>query len=49
MRSRTRDEWLAHFAGTDVCLTTIYKPDEVAADPHVTARGTAATVPGSGT
>jgi len=46
MRSRTRDEWLAHFAGTDVCLTTIYKPEEVAADPHVTARGTVATVAG---
>jgi len=46
MRSRTRDEWLAHFAGTDVCLTTIYKPEEVAADPHVTARGTVTTVAG---
>jgi alpha-methylacyl-CoA racemase len=39
MRSRTRDEWLAHFAGTDVCLTTIHTPDDVAADPHVVARG----------
>ena len=39
MRSRPRDEWLALFADSDVCLTTIYKPHEVAADPHVTARG----------
>jgi alpha-methylacyl-CoA racemase len=39
MRGRTRDEWLAWFADADVCLTTIYKPEEVAADPHVTARG----------
>jgi crotonobetainyl-CoA:carnitine CoA-transferase CaiB-like acyl-CoA transferase len=44
MRARTRDEWLVRFEGADVCLTTIYKPDEVAADPHVTARGTVASV-----
>ena len=39
MRSRTRDEWLAHFAGADVCLTAVHSPDEGSADPHVTARG----------
>jgi len=39
MRSRTHDEWLAAFADADVCLTTIYTPEEVAADPHVAARG----------
>jgi crotonobetainyl-CoA:carnitine CoA-transferase CaiB-like acyl-CoA transferase len=44
MRTRTRDEWLARFAGADVCLTTIYKPDEVAADPHVIARGVMSSV-----
>jgi crotonobetainyl-CoA:carnitine CoA-transferase CaiB-like acyl-CoA transferase len=38
MRSRTRDEWLERFSDADVCLTTIYKPDEVAGDPHVVAR-----------
>jgi alpha-methylacyl-CoA racemase len=38
MRSRTRGEWLTHFADADACLTTIYKPDEVDADPHVVAR-----------
>ena len=39
MRGRTRAEWLARFADADVCLTTIYQPEEVAADPHVAARG----------
>jgi alpha-methylacyl-CoA racemase len=37
MRSRTRDEWLAAFADADVCLTTIYAPEEVGDDPHVVA------------
>jgi alpha-methylacyl-CoA racemase len=39
MRGRTRDEWLARFADADVCLTPIYTRDQVAADPHVVARG----------
>ena len=39
MRGRTRDEWLSAFADADVCLTTIYTPEEVAGDPHVVARG----------
>ena len=46
LRTRTRDAWLAHFDGTDVCLTTIYKPDEVAADPHVIARKVVSSVSG---
>ena len=46
MRRRTREEWLARFADADVCLTTIYKPEEVAADPHVSARGTMAPIAG---
>jgi len=37
MRRRTRDEWLAAFADADVCLSAIYTPEEVAADPHVVA------------
>ena len=37
MRSRTRDEWLAAFADADVCVTAIYTPEEVIADPHVVA------------
>jgi alpha-methylacyl-CoA racemase len=39
MRGRTREEWLTAFADADVCLTTIYTPEEVAGDPHVVARG----------
>jgi crotonobetainyl-CoA:carnitine CoA-transferase CaiB-like acyl-CoA transferase len=39
MRGRTRAEWIARFADADVCLTAIYTPEEVAADPHVVARG----------
>ena len=38
MRGRTRDEWLARFADADVCLTTVYTPDEAQSDPHVAAR-----------
>ena len=48
MRSRTRDEWLARFAGADVCLTAIYKPDAVAADEHVIARDVLSNVAGIG-
>ena len=43
LRTRTHDQWLAHFDGADVCLTTIYTPEEVAADPHVVARGVVST------
>ena len=46
MRGQTRREWLARFADADVCLTTIYKPEEVAADPHVAARGVMTSVAG---
>ena len=38
MRGRTRDEWLARFADADVCLTTVYTPDEAQGDPHVAVR-----------
>jgi alpha-methylacyl-CoA racemase len=39
LRTRSHDAWLAHFDGADVCLTTILEPEEVAADPHLAARG----------
>ena len=29
LRTRTRAEWLERFAGADVCLTTVYTPEEV--------------------
>jgi alpha-methylacyl-CoA racemase len=45
MLGLTRDEWLARFAGADVCLTPIYTPEEVAADAHVVAAGAARTLP----
>jgi alpha-methylacyl-CoA racemase len=38
MLGLTRDEWLARFADADVCLTPIYTPEEVAADPQLKAR-----------
>ena len=38
MLGLTRDEWLARFADADVCLTPIYTPEEVTADPHVKVR-----------
>ena len=41
-RTRTRAEWLERFAGDDVCLTTVYEPDEVHRDPHVAAGAAAA-------
>ena len=39
VRTRARDQWLAHFDGADVCLTPVYQPAEIAADPHIVARG----------
>jgi crotonobetainyl-CoA:carnitine CoA-transferase CaiB-like acyl-CoA transferase len=39
MHTRSREAWIAHFAGADVCLTTVLTPDEVQSDPHLAARG----------
>ena len=39
IRLRTREEWLARFAGADVCLTPVHSLDEASADPHAQARG----------
>jgi crotonobetainyl-CoA:carnitine CoA-transferase CaiB-like acyl-CoA transferase len=44
--ARTRDEWLRLFAGHDVCLTPVNRPDEAFRDPHVVARGTVTKAPG---
>lgn len=46
LRTRTRDEWLAHFADDDVCLTTVYTVSDVESDPHVVARGAVTAVDG---
>jgi len=38
--ARTRDEWAAVFDGTDACVTPVLAFGEVAAHPHLAARGT---------
>ncbi|WP_409330698.1 CaiB/BaiF CoA transferase family protein [Trujillonella humicola] len=37
--TRSRDEWAAHFAGTDACVTPVLGLGEAPADPHLAARG----------
>ncbi|UGQ12786.1 CoA transferase [Yinghuangia sp. ASG 101] len=44
--SRTRDEWAAHFAGTDACVTPVLTFAEAGAHPHIAARGTLVEVDG---
>ncbi len=44
--SRTRDEWAAHFAGTDACVTPGATFAEAGAHPHVAARSTLVEVDG---
>jgi alpha-methylacyl-CoA racemase len=36
--TRTRDEWVAHFAGTDACVAPVLDLDELTAHPHHRAR-----------
>ena len=36
--TRTREEWAAHFAGTDACVTPVLGLTEAPHDPHLTAR-----------
>ncbi|WP_252436742.1 CaiB/BaiF CoA transferase family protein [Pseudonocardia humida] len=38
--TRSRDEWVEVFAGTDACVTPVLAFGEVAAHPHLDARGT---------
>jgi alpha-methylacyl-CoA racemase len=44
--SRSRDEWVAVFDGTDACVTPVLSFAEVPAHPHITARGTVITLDG---
>jgi alpha-methylacyl-CoA racemase len=44
--SRTRDEWAAHFDGTDACVTPVLAWDEVPTHPHHAARGTVVELDG---
>lgn len=38
--TRDRDDWAAHFEGTDACVTPVLTGAEAARHPHNTARGT---------
>ncbi len=38
--TRSRDEWVAVFEGTDACVTPVLSFAEVATHPHIAARGT---------
>jgi alpha-methylacyl-CoA racemase len=40
LATRSRDEWAAHFADSDACLTPVLGLTEAAAHPHNSARGT---------
>jgi len=39
-RTRTRDEWAAHFGMSDACVTPVLSLTEAPADAHMVARGT---------
>ena len=40
IRSRTRDEWAVHFAGTDACVAPVLDLEEAPVHPHNIARRT---------
>jgi len=44
--SRSRDEWVAVFDGTDACVAPVLSFAEVPAHPHIAARDTVITVAG---
>ncbi len=46
-RTRTRDEWAEHFAGTDACVTPVLSLSEARHDAHMAARGVFADVGGT--
>jgi alpha-methylacyl-CoA racemase len=45
-KTRTRDEWAAHFADSDACVTPVLGPFEAHEHPHNAARGTFVEVDG---
>jgi len=47
MRTRTRGEWLAHFAGVEACLCPVNGVADALRDPHVRARGVVSSVEGT--
>lgn len=40
IKSRTRDQWAAHFAGTDACVTPVLDLEEAPVHPHNVTRRT---------
>jgi alpha-methylacyl-CoA racemase len=44
--TRSRDEWAAHFDGTDACVTPVLSLDEAPDHPHLAARGDFVTLDG---
>jgi alpha-methylacyl-CoA racemase len=44
--TRTRDEWVAHFAGRDACVAPVNTTEETLGDAHLVARGTVVEVDG---
>jgi alpha-methylacyl-CoA racemase len=46
IKSRTRDEWAAHFAGTDACVAPVLDLEEAPLHPHNIARRTFLDVDG---
>jgi alpha-methylacyl-CoA racemase len=46
-RLKTRDEWVAQFAGTEACVAPVLSPLEARAHPHNVARGTFVDVAGA--
>lgn len=46
LATRTRDEWAAHFEGTDACVTPVLTFAEAPLHPHHALRGTFTTVGG---
>lgn len=45
-RLKTRDEWAAHFEGTEACVAPVLSPSEAPAHPHNVARSTFVEVDG---
>jgi len=45
-KERTRDEWEAHFTGTEACVAPVLSPSEAHAHPHNRARATFVEVEG---
>ncbi len=46
LRTRSRNEWLSVFAGTDACVAAVLTLDEAPSDPHLAARATFITIDG---